>query len=29
VPYEAVAQIREHVAFYPDRVDAIEQKDAG
>ncbi|MBB3178788.1 DUF427 domain-containing protein [Variovorax sp. Sphag1AA] len=24
-PYPAVAQIREHVAFYPDRVDAIER----
>lgn len=23
-PYAAVAQIRDHVAFYPDRVDAIE-----
>ncbi|RFU44808.1 DUF427 domain-containing protein [Paraburkholderia sp. DHOC27] len=23
-PYDAVAQIKEHVAFYPDRVDAIE-----
>ena len=23
-PYEAVAQIKDHVAFYPDRVDAIE-----
>jgi len=23
-PYEAVAQIREHLAFYPSRVDAIE-----
>ena len=23
-PYAAVAQIREHLAFYPDRVDAIE-----
>src|SRR6202795_4114301 len=25
-PYEAVAQIKDHVAFYPDRVDAIEVK---
>ena len=24
-PYEAVAAIRGHVAFYPDRVDSIEQ----
>jgi len=24
-PYAAVAAIRDHVAFYPDRVDAIEQ----
>jgi uncharacterized protein (DUF427 family) len=23
-PYEAVAEIRDHVAFYPDRVDSIE-----
>jgi len=23
-PYEAVASIKEHVAFYPSRVDAIE-----
>ena len=23
-PYDAVAQIKDHVAFYPDRVDAIE-----
>ena len=23
-PYEAVAAIRGHVAFYPDRVDAVE-----
>jgi uncharacterized protein (DUF427 family) len=26
-PYEAVALIKEHVAFYPDRVDVIEQID--
>ncbi|MGH6878074.1 MAG: DUF427 domain-containing protein [Rhizomicrobium sp.] len=24
-PYEAVAQIKGHLAFYPDRVDAIEE----
>ncbi|MFC1408332.1 DUF427 domain-containing protein [Streptacidiphilus sp. N1-12] len=24
-PYPAVAEIKDHVAFYPDRVDAIEQ----
>ncbi|HEX4182476.1 MAG TPA: DUF427 domain-containing protein [Caulobacteraceae bacterium] len=24
-PYDAVAAIRDHLAFYPDRVDAIEQ----
>ena len=24
-PYAAVAEIRDHVAFYPDRVDAIEE----
>ncbi|MGK9050754.1 DUF427 domain-containing protein [Neorhizobium petrolearium] len=24
-PYDAVAGIREHVAFYPDRVDSIEE----
>jgi uncharacterized protein (DUF427 family) len=23
-PYEAVAEIKEHLAFYPDRVDSIE-----
>ncbi|HEY1995653.1 DUF427 domain-containing protein [Paraburkholderia sp.] len=23
-PYDAVAQIKDHLAFYPDRVDAIE-----
>src|SRR5437588_10270785 len=27
-PYAAVAAIKDHVAFYPDRVDAIEQMDA-
>ena len=26
-PYEAVAPIENYVAFYPDRVDAIEQTD--
>jgi uncharacterized protein (DUF427 family) len=25
-PYEAVAAIKDHVAFYPDRVDAIEER---
>ncbi|QJU59074.1 DUF427 domain-containing protein [Sphingomonas sp. AP4-R1] len=25
-PYEAVAAIRGHLAFYPDRVDAIEEQ---
>jgi uncharacterized protein (DUF427 family) len=24
-PYPAVATIKDHLAFYPDRVDAIEQ----
>ena len=24
-PFEAVAAIKDHVSFYPDRVDAIEQ----
>jgi uncharacterized protein (DUF427 family) len=23
-PYDAVAEIKDHVAFYPDRVDSIE-----
>jgi len=23
-PYEAVAEIKEHLAFYPSRVDAVE-----
>lgn len=27
-PYEAVAPIREHLAFYPDRIDAIEELPA-
>jgi uncharacterized protein (DUF427 family) len=26
-PYEAVALIKDYVAFYPDRVDAIEQTE--
>ncbi|MBI1204776.1 MAG: DUF427 domain-containing protein [Rhodopseudomonas sp.] len=25
-PYEAVASIKDHVAFYPDRVDSIEER---
>lgn len=28
-PYEAVAAIRDHVAFYPNRVDAISVTPAG
>ena len=28
-PYAAVAAIRDHVAFYPDRVDAIEERPGG
>ena len=27
-PYEAVAAIKDHLAFYPDRVDAIEVRQA-
>jgi uncharacterized protein (DUF427 family) len=27
-PFEAVAAIKDHVAFYPDRVDAITEKPA-
>jgi uncharacterized protein (DUF427 family) len=27
-PYEAVAEIKDHLAFYPDRVDAIEEHAA-
>jgi uncharacterized protein (DUF427 family) len=27
VPYPAVSEIREYLAFYPDRVDAIEVKE--
>jgi uncharacterized protein (DUF427 family) len=25
-PYDTVAAIRDHLAFYPDRVDAIEER---
>ena len=28
-PYVAVAAIKDHVAFYPDRVDAIEEQPGG
>jgi uncharacterized protein (DUF427 family) len=28
-PYAAVAAIKDHVAFYPDRVDAIEEQSGG
>jgi uncharacterized protein (DUF427 family) len=28
-PYAAVAEIKDHLAFYPDRVDAIEERAAG
>ncbi|WP_321845677.1 DUF427 domain-containing protein [Paraburkholderia bannensis] len=27
-PYDAVAQIKDHLAFYPDRVDSIEELPA-
>jgi len=27
-PYSAASAIKDHLAFYPDRVDAIEQTDA-
>ncbi len=27
-PYEAVAAIKDHLAFYPSRVDAIEEREA-
>ena len=27
-PYDAVAEIKEHLAFYPDRVDAIQESAA-
>ncbi|RST56430.1 DUF427 domain-containing protein [Variovorax sp. MHTC-1] len=28
-PYESVEQIKDHLAFYPDRVDAIEERTQG
>ena len=28
-PYEAVSVIKDHLAFYPDRVDSIEERAAG
>jgi uncharacterized protein (DUF427 family) len=28
-PYASVAEIKDHLAFYPDRVDAIETRPAG
>jgi uncharacterized protein (DUF427 family) len=28
-PYAAVVEIRDHLAFYPDRVDSIEERAAG
>jgi uncharacterized protein (DUF427 family) len=28
-PYEAVSPIKDHLAFYPNRVDAIEKDRAG
>jgi uncharacterized protein (DUF427 family) len=28
-PYAPVAEIKDHLAFYPDRVDAIEERAAG
>ena len=27
-PYEAVAEIKDHLAFYPDRIDGIEEQPA-
>jgi len=27
-PYDAVAEIKDHLAFYPDRIDAIEERAA-
>jgi len=27
-PYESVVAIRDHLAFYPDRVDSIEETSA-
>jgi uncharacterized protein (DUF427 family) len=29
LPFAAVTAIKDHVAFYPDRVDAIEERAAG
>jgi uncharacterized protein (DUF427 family) len=26
IPYAAVADIKDHLAFYPDRVDAVEMR---
>ena len=26
-PHDAVREIKDHLAFYPDRVDAIEERD--
>ncbi len=28
-PYDAVAEIKEYLAFYPDRVDSIEERPSG
>ncbi len=28
-PYDAVAEIKEHLAFYPDRVDSIDETSDG
>ena len=28
-PYAAVAAIRDHIAFYPDRIDAIQEQAKG
>jgi len=28
-PYAAVAEIKDHLAFYPDRLDAIEERPQG
>jgi uncharacterized protein (DUF427 family) len=28
-PFAAVAEIKDHLAFYPDRVDALDQRPAG
>jgi hypothetical protein len=28
IPFAAVAEIKDHLAFYPDRVDAIEVRPA-